>query len=938
MPALQPEDVVARYRVVGPLGAGGMGEVYLARDASLERNVALKVLPPDLVRDEERVRRFVLEAKSASSLSHPNIVTIYEIGQDVVKEQPVQYISMELIQGKTLGTLIHDDRTDLRTLLGYLAQAAEGIAKAHFAGIVHRDLKPGNIMVSSDGFAKVLDFGLAKLTEGRESNPEMTSAPTRAEVTGVGAVIGTAAYMSPEQVRGAGVDYRSDVFSFGCVLYEAATRTRPFVADTPVETMHKILHDKPPPVEEKNPSCPAELRRLIRRCLAKSPEQRVQSMKDLAIELREIADEWDSLSASGSSGSTIGGALPRRAPSRLPAFAVGAGLLLAVVGIAAAIWAMRPKGATPVAQPFQTMTMSAQTNRRDVTETAISSDGRYLAYLAGAVDESSVRIRQIATGSDIEVVPKEAGLLSGLSFSPDGNYLFYLRQKRDATNYRLLMQVPSLGGPSKEVVFDCDSRATFSPDGKQLAFKRMVPTENWTGLFVRDVAGGPERELARLTVGHEMVSAPAWSPDGARIAAVDVDKSSGSAVGTLAVFDVASGRREDVAPTRGASYESIAWLADGSGIVRTGFDSGTAATRQISLVDYPGGTARRVTNDFNDYLTVSASAGDAAIAAVRRNRMRNLWSVPATGGEPAPITSFTTPESSPAGVRVCADGTIVFEAARDNAVRLWSIGSGGGSPAAITDGSALSVNPVCIRGGVAYDRYDANGISHVWRVDASGGARPVVSDMYAQLVSASRAGDVMTYRRVDAPGAYVASIDGGAPREVGRSLGFGIISPDGARVLIDELQRDAGGIIRTVYTIVPVGGGAGHRLDLPSDSEAVAWSPDGRYVFYVNVSDPRRNISRIETTTEARPEPVTRFTEGTVTFFEPSPDGSRLAAVRKIGETSNVWVTSADGSNPMQITRFPHEVFVCRWTPDSERLVVNAGQRSAEAVLIRNFR
>src|SRR5262245_59119710 len=434
MPALQPEDVVARYRVVGPLGAGGMGEVYLARDSSLERNVALKVLPPDLVRDEERVRRFVLEAKSASSLSHPNIVTIYEIGQDTVNSQPVQYISMELIQGKTLGTLIHEDKTDLRTLLGYMAQAAEGIAKAHYAGIVHRDLKPGNIMVSSDGFAKVLDFGLAKLTEGRgEANPEMTSAPTRAEVTGVGAVIGTAAYMSPEQVRGTPVDHRSDVFSFGCVLYEAATRTRPFVADTPVETMHKILNDKPAPVEERNPSAPAELRRLIRRCLAKNPDQRVQSMKDLAIELREIVDEWDALSASGTSGSTIieKGTVPFSKASRVPALAIGGGVLVAGIGIAVAVWATHRGGAAR-RDPFQTMTMSTQTNRGDVRESAISADGRYLAYLAGAEDASSVRIRQIATGSDIEVVPKEAGLLSGLSFTPDGNYLFYLRRKRDA--------------------------------------------------------------------------------------------------------------------------------------------------------------------------------------------------------------------------------------------------------------------------------------------------------------------------------------------------------------------------------------------------------------------------------------------------------------------------------------------------------------------------
>src|SRR5881628_2047269 len=181
---LQPEDQISHYRIVGPLGSGGMGEVYLAQDQTLERSVALKVLPPELVRSEERVRRFVLEAKSASSLSHPNIVTIYEIGQDPVRSPgepesaPVHFISMELVSGKTLTTLIHEEKTDLRTLLGYLAQAAEGLAKAHAAGIVHRDLKPGNIMVSADGFAKVLDFGLAKLTERHVSDEEATNAPT----------------------------------------------------------------------------------------------------------------------------------------------------------------------------------------------------------------------------------------------------------------------------------------------------------------------------------------------------------------------------------------------------------------------------------------------------------------------------------------------------------------------------------------------------------------------------------------------------------------------------------------------------------------------------------------------------------------------------------------------------------------------------------------
>src|SRR5262245_4698243 len=327
---LEPEDQIARYRVVGPLATGGMGEVYLARDETLDRPVALKVLPPRLMRSEERVRRFITEAKSASSLNHPNIVTIYEIGQDRVRashpgsgadpgsgpaSDPVHCISMELVQGETLGRKIHEERTDLRTLLGWLAQAAEGIAKAHAAGIVHRDLKPGNIMISSDGYAKVLDFGLAKLTERQSDVPrDATSAPTEAPATGEGTVLGTSGYMSPEQVQGKPVDARSDIFSMGCVIYEAATRRRPFAAETDIEVMHRILRDRPTPVEEIAPQVPADVRRIIRRCLAKSPDQRFQSMKDLAIELREVYDEYESLSTSGGSSIAAGSAIGMAGP------------------------------------------------------------------------------------------------------------------------------------------------------------------------------------------------------------------------------------------------------------------------------------------------------------------------------------------------------------------------------------------------------------------------------------------------------------------------------------------------------------------------------------------------------------------------------------------------------------------------------------------------
>ena len=217
----------------------------------------------------------------------------------------IHFIAMELVVGHTLKTLIHQEKTDLRTLMRYLAQAADGLAKAHAAGIVHRDLKPENIMVTSDGFAKVLDFGLAKLTEKDGAATDLASAPTElAPGTGVGMVLGTVGYMSPEQVQGRAVDHRSDIFSLGCVLDEAATRRRPFQADSDVETLHQILKDAPPPIEEINPKVPGEVRRVIRRCLAKSPEHRVQSMKDVALDLGEIDEFYETLSLSSGSGAT----------------------------------------------------------------------------------------------------------------------------------------------------------------------------------------------------------------------------------------------------------------------------------------------------------------------------------------------------------------------------------------------------------------------------------------------------------------------------------------------------------------------------------------------------------------------------------------------------------------------------------------------------------
>ena len=290
---------LGRYEIRCKIGAGGMGEVYLAKDTKLERTVALKILLNEVASNEDRMRRFVQEAKAAAALNHPNIAHIYDIGE----AEGVKFMTMEFIDGVTLREKIHHEKTDLRRLLEYLTQVARGLGKAHEAGIVHRDLKPDNVMITGDGYAKVLDFGLAKLVEpqppsslgatGAEIDTLLISAPQH---SAAGMVLGTLGYMSPEQAQGKvkTIDHRSDIFSFGCLLYEVATMHRPFEADSAIDTMHKIVYEPAPPIRDFNPVAPPSLQRIVGRCMAKDPEQRFQNIRDIVLELEDLLREGHS--------------------------------------------------------------------------------------------------------------------------------------------------------------------------------------------------------------------------------------------------------------------------------------------------------------------------------------------------------------------------------------------------------------------------------------------------------------------------------------------------------------------------------------------------------------------------------------------------------------------------------------------------------------------
>src|SRR5437667_2548188 len=294
MPSQSPGTSLSHYRILSKLGAGGMGEVYLAQDTKLDRKIALKILPADLAANQDRMRRFTQEAKSAAALNHPNIAHVYEI--DEVDGH--HFIAMEFIDGQTLREHIHGRQTDLRKLLRYLQHVAEGLAKAHAAGIVHRDLKPDNIMITRDGHAKILDFGLAKLIEQRPmpggDSSEIATA-VMPQHSSPGTVMGTIGYMSPEQAQGKTkeIDQRSDIFSFGCILFEAATGKKPFEGESVIKSLHMLVYEPAPSITHLNPSAPPELQRIGRRCLAKDPDERYQSIKEVAIELKELRRELE---------------------------------------------------------------------------------------------------------------------------------------------------------------------------------------------------------------------------------------------------------------------------------------------------------------------------------------------------------------------------------------------------------------------------------------------------------------------------------------------------------------------------------------------------------------------------------------------------------------------------------------------------------------------
>lgn len=476
---------IGPYEVISAIGAGGFGEVYRARDTRLGREVALKILPAEFLEDRERLARFEQEARSASALNHPNIITIYDVGVT----ESASYLSMELVEGKSLRDVLNEGPLTVRKVATLGSQLADGLAKAHDAGIIHRDLKPENIMISKDGFLKILDFGLAKITAITPHQASHLQTQTHA-----GAVVGTVGYMSPEQASGKPVDFHSDQFSFGTILYEMITRKLPFKRGSVAESMAAIIAEEPEPVDNANPQIPKVMRWIIDRCMAKDPEERYASTRDLARDLHSIRDHISELSSI-----TISAEPPAIKRFR---FAFPLLLLIAILAsVAAAYWYFKPKPQEPI--EMLTMTYSG----KDLSP-AVSPDGKLIAFRSDRDGNARIWLKQLAADNEIAL---SSGPDDYPRFSADSSSIFFVRREGGSSS---LYRISVLGGEERKLVDDVHS-ADASPDGKRIAFVRWKSDESF--LFTANLDGTGIELVTR--VEKIQIQFPHWSPDGSRIIA-----------------------------------------------------------------------------------------------------------------------------------------------------------------------------------------------------------------------------------------------------------------------------------------------------------------------------------------------------------------------------------------------------------------------------------
>ncbi len=888
--------------------------VYEAEDTKLGRRVALKFLPPEADHDTTALERFLREARSASSLNHPGICTIHAIEENDNRT----FIAMELLEGQALDKVLASGPLPIPRAIEIGIQLADALDAAHKKGIVHRDIKPANIFVTERSAVKILDFGLAKLLRDKsdEFDGETIGVDT-ALLTSPGMAVGTISYMSPEQARGEEIDGRSDLFSLGAVLYQMVTGKPAFPGTTSAVVFDNILHNAPIAPVTLNPAVPAELERILNKALEKDRDVRYQVAAEMRADLKRLQRESDSgrtpAASSASRGAASAGAAHAPgsgAPVELAAQPaamkssgsvlvevarrnkIGAAFTVAVVlaVTAAAAFGIYSLLHKPPHLPFEHFSMENLTSNGHVSLATLSPDGRYLLHVRDEEGLQSLWLRHIATGSNTQVIAPAATRYQGLTFSPDANFIYFVRRDEAEHTIAQLYSAPMLGGTPRLLVKDVDSPITFSPDGKRFAYVREHHDTPNFDLFLVNSDGSPDRTLFSNVLLSTDSAVPVWLPDGKTIVIPIVQTARGSLGGLLAI-DVDSGKREEKEVVSSRVYYEPAWLPGAGGLVATSIGGSLQSFyRQLGVLSYPAGEFRVLTTDTNDYYAPSASADGKSIAATQRHFVYQLGVSPAAKPDelkPIPLMSRQ---------------------------QIWQWNwMNEGKLLIPQNGALLSVDA------------------------ATGDQATVVPDTKGAADQAVMCGGSIVYRLISTSAGNAVNLwkagtsgTGAVQLTTGRNERNPQCSPDGKWVYFVEVRENQ------ALKRVPIEGGTPELVrDEPSDGYVL--SPDGKTIAQLDVreldhklvlnifdiADKKLTYRNID---ERASDPIGFSSDGKGIVYN----------VRQHG-VDNLWLQPLDGSAFRQITHFTSErISRFKFSPDASQLAIERGHNESDAVLLRD--
>ncbi len=879
-----------------------MGVVYEAEDLTLGRKVALKFLPPEIATETAALDRFMLEARAASALSHPNICTIYAV--DNAGGQ--SFIAMELLDGESLDATLARVPLPLDRMLEISAQLADALDAAHAKGIVHRDIKPANIFITQRNTVKILDFGLAKLTETTQNTAETMATwnrPGAPHLTSPGATVGTIAYMSPEQARGEALDARSDLFSVGTVIYQMASGRLPFEGKTSAVVFHAILEREPVPLLQLNPAVPAKLEEIVNKALEKDRDLRYQSAADLRGDLKRLQrDSGMARPKSGSSPVAIQSQSAKPSSNsklataaRQHILSTGITSLIALALIAAAGYGIYSFLSRNRVLPFQNISVTKITETGRANLAAISPDGKYILNVVDDAGQQSLWLRNVPTESNTQVIPPGQFQYRGLRFSPDGNYLYFIRTEQGSDALEFLYRAPLLGGTPQKLATDIDSNITFSPDGRSFAFLRYNdPDPDKYRLLVEPIDGGDEKTLTSGPIGSNLTD-PAWSPDGKIILCVVIQP--GNAITGMTAIDVATGNQHLLFSYDTSILARPVWLPDGTGILVLSRDQTSNYTRnQINLISYPSGQLHPITRDTNSYSDLSVAADGRTIATVLKENHWNLFVAPesAMGNDGSrQITSGSRTDK----FSWTPDGRLIVD--QDFVLSSVNPDTGLKTPL-MSEEHALAADPSACANGrdIVFMLALHNGekTENIWRMDPSGGNLKQLTKGKLDSDPSCSSDNQFAFYIDHSNGSklFKVPVEGGSPQQVSDHLVGSLfaISPDGKTAGFATLSHLGNHEVK--LALIATDSGTAKLVDFqrPPSESAIQFSSDGKSVIY----------------------PV------------------------RTGDVDNLWLQPLNNNPGKQITNFTSEHIgdSFGWSPDGSKLAIIRGHVDSDVVLIRD--